>query len=166
MKFFLDTASLKDISWAAQVGLIDGVTTNPSLLAKQAGDLDPKDVLKEICSLVEGPVSAEVVALDTDGMLRDGGELAKIADNVVVKIPMTEAGLVAVRRLAADGIKTNVTLCFSSVQCLIAAKAGASYVSPFIGRVADVGQEGMGVIRGARPILVKHNIETEILPPS
>src|SRR5207247_2162632 len=94
MKFFLDTASLKDISWAAQAGLIDGVTTNPSLLAKQAGDLDPKDVLKEICSLVEGPVSAEVVALDTDGMLREGGELAKIADNIVVKIPMTEAGLV------------------------------------------------------------------------
>src|SRR5438128_4109596 len=124
MKFFLDTASLKDISWASQAGLIDGVTTNPSLLAKQAGDLDPKDVLKEICSLVEGPVSAEVVALDTDAMVREGGELAKIADNIVVKIPMTEAGMVAVRRLASEGIKTNVTLCFSSVQCLIAAKAG------------------------------------------
>src|SRR2546426_811925 len=167
MKFFLDTASLKDISWAAQVGLIDGVTTNPSLLAKQAGDLDPKDVLKEICSLVEGPVSAEVVALDTDGMLRDGGELAKIADNVVVKIPMTEAGMVAVRRLAADGIKTNVTLCFSSVQCLIAAKAGASYVSPFIGRLDDVGQEGMDVIREARVIFDNYQIATQILaePP-
>src|SRR5256712_3648925 len=147
MKFFLDAASLKDISWAAQVGLIDGVTTNPSLLAKQAGDLDPKDVLKEICSLVEGPVSAEVVALDTDAMVREGGELAKIADNIVVKIPMTEAGMVAVRRLASEGIKTNVTLCFSSVQCLIAAKAGATYVSPFIGRLDDVGQEGMDVIR-------------------
>src|SRR2546422_3278809 len=116
MKFFLDTASLKDISWAAQAGLIDGITTNPSLLAKQAGDLDPKDVLKEICSLVEGPVSAEVVALDTDAMVREGGELAKIADNIVVKIPMTEAGMVAVRRLASEGIKTNVTLCFSSVR--------------------------------------------------
>src|SRR2546430_12310596 len=126
MKFFLDTASLKDISWASQAGLIDGVTTNPSLLAKQAGDLDPKDVLKEICSLVEGPVSAEVVALDTDAMVREGGELAKIADNIVVKIPMTEAGTQAVRRLASEGIKTNVTLCFSSVQCLIAAKAGAT----------------------------------------
>src|SRR5256712_7723839 len=146
MKFFLDTASLKDISWAAQVGLIDGVTTNPSLLAKQAGDLDPKDVLKEICSLVEGPVSAEVVALDTDGMLREGGELAKIADNVVVKIPMTEAGMVAVRRLAADRIKTKVALCFASVQCLIAAKAGASYRSPVIRRLGHLGQGGMGVI--------------------
>src|SRR5436305_15150176 len=111
MKFFLDTASLKDISWAAQAGLIDGVTTNPSLLAKQAGDLDPKDVLKEICSLVEGPVSAEVVALDTDGMLREGGELAEIADNIGGKTPMTEAGTVAVRRLASGGIRTNVRLC-------------------------------------------------------
>src|SRR5205823_4863420 len=108
---------------------------NPSLLAKQAGDLDPRDVLKEICSLVDGPVSAEVVGLETDGMVREGSGLAKIADNIVVKIPMTEAGMVAVRRLATDGIKTNVTLCFSSVQCLIAAKAGATYVSPFIGRL-------------------------------
>src|SRR5207244_6821009 len=109
MKFFLDTASLKEISWAAQAGLIDGVTTNPSLLAKQAGDVDPKDVLKEICSVVEGPVSAEVVALDTDGMVTEGARLAEIADNIVVKIPMTEAGMVAVRQLAADGIRTNVT---------------------------------------------------------
>jgi len=137
MKFFLDTASLKDISWAAQAGLIDGITTNPSLLAKQAGDLDPRDVLKEICSLVDGPVSAEVVAVDSDGMVREGKQLAKIADNIVVKIPMLEAGMVAVRRLAGEGIKTNVTLCFSSVQCLVAAKAGASYVSPFIGRLDD-----------------------------
>src|SRR6266550_1263829 len=133
MKFFLDTASLKDISWAAQAGLIDGITTNPSLLAKQAGDLDPRDVLKEICSLVEGPVSAEVVA---------------------------------VRRLAEAGIKTNVTLCFSSVQCLIAAKAGAAYVSPFIGRLDDVGQEGMDVIREARVIFDNYQIGTEILAAS
>ena len=166
MKFFLDTASLKDISWAAQAGLIDGVTTNPTLLAKQAGDLDPRDVLKEICSLVEGPVSAEVVALDTDGMVREGSELAKIADNIVVKIPMTEAGMVAVRRLATDGIKTNVTLCFSSVQCLIAAKAGATYVSPFIGRLDDVGQEGMDVIREARVIFDNYQLATEILVAS
>jgi transaldolase len=166
MKFFLDTASLKDITWAAQAGLIDGVTTNPSLLSKQAGDLDPRDVLKEICSLVEGPVSAEVVAVDTDGMLKEGRELAKIADNVVVKIPMTEAGMVAVRQLAGDGIKTNVTLCFSSVQCLIAAKAGAGYVSPFIGRIDDVGQEGMDVIREARVIFDNYQIRTEILAAS
>ncbi len=166
MKFFLDTASLKDITWAAQAGLIDGVTTNPSLLSKQAGDLDPRDVLKEICSLVEGPVSAEVIAVDTDGMLKEGRELARIADNVVVKIPMTEAGMVAVRQLAGDGIKTNVTLCFSSVQCLIAAKAGAGYVSPFIGRIDDVGQEGMDVIREARVIFDNYQIRTEILAAS
>jgi transaldolase len=166
MKFFLDTASLKDISWAAQAGLIDGITTNPSLLAKQAGDLDPKDVLKEICSLVEGPVSAEVVAIDTEGMLREGRQLARIADNIVVKIPMLEDGMVAVRRLVADGIKTNVTLCFSSVQCLIAAKAGATYVSPFIGRIDDVGQEGMDVIREARTIFDNYAIATQILAAS
>src|SRR2546425_478343 len=111
MKFFLDTASLKDISWAAQAGLIDGITTNPSLLAKQAGDLDPRDVLKEICSLVEGPVSAEVVAVEADAMVREGKELAKIADNIVVKIPMLEAG-------------SSRRCCPRSVQCLIAAKAG------------------------------------------
>src|SRR5256884_7192416 len=149
MKFFLDTASLKDISWAAQAGLIDGITTNPSLLANQAGDLDPRDVLKEICSLVDGPVSAEVVAVDSDGMVREGKQLAKIADNIVVKIPMLEAGMVAVRRLAGEGIKTKVTLCFSSVQCLVAAKAGASYASPFIRRLDDLGQEGVDVIREA-----------------
>src|SRR5258706_3856516 len=129
MKFFLDTASLKDISWAAQAGLIDGITTNPSLLAKQAGDLDPRDVLKEICSLVEGPVSAEVVAVDADGMVREGKELAKIADNIVVKVPMLEAGIGAVQRPAAAGINTNVTLCFSSVDWLIAAQAGAAAVN-------------------------------------
>lgn len=166
MKFFLDTASLKDISWAAQAGLIDGITTNPSLLAKQAGDLDPRDVLKEICSLVEGPVSAEVVAIDTEGMTKEGKALAKIADNIVVKIPMLEEGMVAVRRLTADGIRTNVTLCFSSVQCLIAAKAGATYVSPFIGRLDDVGQDGMDVIREARQIFDNYAIATHILAAS
>lgn len=166
MKFFLDTANLKDISWAAQAGLIDGITTNPSLLAKFAGDVDPRDVLKEICSLVEGPVSAEVIAVDADGMVREGESLVKIADNIVVKIPMTEAGMVAVRRLSRQGIKTNVTLCFSSVQCLIAAKAGASYVSPFIGRLDDVGQEGMDVIRETRVIFDNYHYETEILAAS
>lgn len=166
MKFFLDTANLKDISWAAQAGLIDGITTNPSLLAKFAGDVDPRDVLKEICSLVEGPVSAEVIAIDADGMVREGESLMKIADNIVVKIPMTEAGMVAVRRLSKQGIKTNVTLCFSSVQCLIAAKAGASYVSPFIGRLDDVGQEGMDVIRETRVIFDNYQYATEILAAS
>jgi len=166
MKFFLDTASLKDITWATQAGLIDGITTNPSLLAKQAGDLDPRDVLKEICSLVEGPVSAEVVAVDTEGMVKEGTSLAKIADNIVVKVPMLADGMVAVRRLTAAGIRTNVTLCFSSPQCLIAAKAGATYVSPFIGRLDDVGQEGMDVIREARVIFDNYSIETQILAAS
>ncbi|HKC48273.1 MAG TPA: fructose-6-phosphate aldolase [Gemmatimonadales bacterium] len=166
MKFFLDTASLKDISWAVQAGLIDGITTNPTLLSKQAGDLDPRDVLKEICSIVEGPVSAEVVGTDTDGMLTEGRSLAKIADNIVVKIPMLEAGMVAVRRLASEGIRTNVTLCFSSVQCLVAAKAGATYVSPFIGRIDDVGQEGMDVIRETRQMFDNYAIATQILAAS
>src|SRR6185312_10281110 len=166
MKFFLDSANLKDISWASQAGLIDGITTNPTLLSKQAGDLDPRDVLKEICSLVEGPVSAEVVAVDAEGMVKEGNELVKIADNIVVKIPMLADGMIAVRRLTAAGIRTNVTLCFSSVQCLFAAKAGASYVSPFIGRLDDVGQEGMDVIREARAIFDNYNIETEILAAS
>src|SRR5260221_12973836 len=166
MKFFLDSANLKDISWATQAGLIDGITTNPSLLAKVASDLDPRDVLKEICSLVDGPVSAEVVAVESDAMVREGHELAKIADNIVVKIPMIEAGMVAVRRLASEGIRANVTLCFSSVQCLIAAKAGAAYVSPFIGRIDDVGQEGMEVIRETRVIFDNYQIATEILAAS
>ena len=166
MKFFLDTANLGDIRWAAQAGLIDGITTNPTLLAKVSGDLEPTDVLKEICSLVEGPVSAEVVAVDADGMYREGKELAKLADNIVVKIPMLEDGMIALRRLASDGIKVNVTLCFSSVQCLIAAKAGAAYVSPFIGRLDDVGQEGMDVIRETRTIYDNYAIETEILAAS
>ncbi|HTR21173.1 MAG TPA: fructose-6-phosphate aldolase [Gemmatimonadales bacterium] len=166
MKFFLDTASLKDISWAAQAGLIDGITTNPSLLAKQAGDLDPRDVLKEICSLVEGPVSAEVVATDAEGMVSEGRSLAKIADNIVVKIPVIPDGIVAVKRLTSDGIRVNVTLCFSSLQCLIAAKAGATYVSPFIGRLDDVGQDGMDVIREARTIFDNYQIATQILAAS
>src|SRR5438876_12206899 len=118
MKFFLDTASLKDISWAAQAGLIDGITTNPSLLAKQAGDLDPRDVLKEICSLLDGPASAEVVAIDADGMVREGKDLAKLADHVDAKIPMLDAGMAPVRRLADDRSTTNVALRFSGVHRL------------------------------------------------
>jgi transaldolase len=166
MQFFLDTANLSDIRWAAQAGLIDGVTTNPTLLAKVAGELEPRDVLKEICSLVEGPVSAEVVTVRGDEMYSEGKELARLADNIVVKIPMIEDGLPAIRRLSADGIRVNVTLCFSSVQCLIAAKAGATYVSPFIGRLDDVGQDGMDVIREARQIFDNYDIETHILAAS
>ena len=166
MKFFLDTAALAEIRWASQRGLIDGVTTNPTLMAQHAGDVDPVDVLKEICSVVDGDVSAEVVAVDADGMYDEGRELAKIADNVVVKIPMIEDGLVATRRLVADGIKVNVTLAFSSVQCLVAAKAGATYVSPFLGRLDDVGHDAMDIIRETRLIFDNYQYETEILAAS
>ncbi len=166
MKFFLDTANLAEIRWAAGAGLIDGITTNPSLLARVAGDLDPRDILKEICSLVDGPISAEVVAVETDAMVTEGRALAAIADNIVVKIPMIEAGITAVRQLSGEGIRVNVTLCFSSVQCLIAAKAGAAYVSPFIGRLDDVGQDGMDVIRETRVIFDNYDLGTEILAAS
>jgi transaldolase len=166
MKLFLDTASLKDIGWAAHAGLIDGVTTNPSLLAQHAADLDPADVLKEICSLVDGPVSAEVIATDADGMVAEGRRFAALADNIVVKIPMIEPGLVAVRRLRAEDIPTNVTLCFSSVQCLLAAKAGATYVSAFVGRLDDAGQDGMEVVRETRAVFDGHGFTTQILAAS
>ncbi|MFQ6046273.1 MAG: fructose-6-phosphate aldolase [Gemmatimonadales bacterium] len=166
MKLFLDTADLSEIRWASQAGLIDGVTTNPTLLSKVAGDLDPDDVLKEICSLVDGPVSAEVVAVDTEGMYSEGRELSKLAENIVVKIPMIEDGMIAVRRLVADGINVNVTLCFSSVQCLMAAKAGATYVSPFLGRLDDVGHDGMEVVRETRQIFDNYSIEAQLLAAS
>jgi len=166
MKFFLDTADLGDIRWAAQAGLIDGVTTNPTLLAKHAGDVDPRDVLKEICSLVDGPISAEVVAVDAEGMYEEGRDLARLAENIVVKIPMIEDGLMATRRLSAEGIKINVTLAFSSVQCLLAAKAGATYVSPFLGRLDDVGHDAMDIVREARVIFDNYGLETQILAAS
>jgi len=166
MKFFLDTAHLGDIRWATQAGLIDGITTNPSLIAKVAGDVEPRDIMKEICSMVDGPVSAEVVATEAEAMHREGVELAKLAENIVVKIPMIGEGLIAVRRLSVDGIKVNVTLCFSSMQCLLAAKAGATFVSPFIGRLDDVSHEGMDVIREARVIFDNYGYETEILAAS
>ena len=166
MKFFLDTADLSEIRWAAMAGLIDGVTTNPTLLSQSAGDVEPESVLQEICSLVEGPVSAEVVAVDADGMYEEGRKLAKLADNIVVKIPMLEDGMVATRRLAADGINVNVTLAFSSVQCLIAAKAGATFISPFLGRLDDIGHDGMDVIRETRQIYDNYGIETSILAAS
>lgn len=166
MKFFLDSASLSEIEWASESGLIDGVTTNPSLMAKDLGDLDPRDVIRRICDMVDGPVSAEVIALTPEEMYQEGKELAAIADNVIVKIPMIEDGLLATRRLANEGIKVNVTLCFSSVQCLLAAKAGAAYVSPFVGRVDDIGQIGMEIISEARQIFDNYGIETEILAAS
>ncbi|HEX9690560.1 MAG TPA: fructose-6-phosphate aldolase [Gemmatimonadales bacterium] len=166
MRFFLDTADLSEIRWAAQAGLIDGVTTNPTLLSQSAGDVDPQDVLKEICSLVDGPVSAEVVAVEAEGMYEEGRKLAKLAENIVVKIPMLEDGMIATRRLTAEGVRVNVTLAFSSVQCLIAAKAGAAFVSPFLGRLDDIGHDGMDVIRETRQIYDNYGIETAILAAS
>ena len=166
MRFFLDTASLADIRWAAQAGLIDGITTNPSLLYKHAVDLEPNDVLREICSLVDGPVSAEVVAVDAERMYEEGKQLAKIDDNIVVKIPMLEEGMTAVRKLRADGIPVNVTLCFTSLQCLVAAKAGATFVSPFLGRLDDIGHDSMDVIRETRQIFDNYAYETAILAAS
>lgn len=166
MKFFLDTAEVADIKWAASAGLIDGVTTNPSLMSRDAGETDPKEILADICAAVEGPVSAEVIAVEADGMYQEGRELAKIAENIVIKIPMIEDGLVATRKLVADGIKVNVTLAFSSVQCLLAAKAGATYVSPFLGRLDDIGHDAMEIIRETRLIYDNYDYETEILAAS
>lgn len=166
MRFFLDTANLAEIEWAASAGLIDGVTTNPTLLAKDAGEVDPNDVLKQICSVVSGPVNAEVISVDGEGMYEEGRKLARIADNIVVKIPMIEEGMQAVHRLRAEGIGVNVTLCFSSVQCLVAAKAGATFVSPFLGRLDDIGHDGMDVVRETRVIFDNYAIETDLLAAS
>lgn len=164
MKFFVDTADIGAIRDLAACGLIDGVTTNPSLIMKAGGDF--KETIAAICKAVDGPVSAEVVATDTDGMLREGRTLAAIADNVVVKLPLTMPGLSACRRFAAEGIRTNVTLCFSPAQGLLAAKARASYVSPFIGRLDDIGQDGMALIRDLRQIFDNYDFRTEILAAS
>ena len=167
MKFFLDTADLGEIRRAADAGLIDGITTNPTLLAKAAGaGGNPRDILAEICRTVPGPISAEVVATEAEAMLREGHELARIADNVVVKVPLTEAGLVACRRFRADGIRVNVTLCFSPVQALIAAKAGASYISPFVGRLDDISSDGMELIGQIVQIYHNYDYDTEVLVAS
>ena len=166
MKFFLDTANLAEIEWAVNAGLIDGITTNPTLLARDAGETDPNDLLQQICATVNGPISAEVISVDAEGMYEEGRKLARIADNIVIKIPMIEEGMQAVHRLKAEGIGVNVTLCFSSVQCLIAAKAGATFVSPFLGRLDDIGHDGMDVIRETRLIFDNYAIETELLAAS
>jgi transaldolase len=167
MKFFLDTADVAEIQRAAESGLIDGITTNPSLLAKAAGaDHDPQDILKQICAIVPGPISAEVVALDFETMVSEGKKLAKLADNIVVKVPLTEAGLKACRAFRADGIKVNVTLCFSPTQALVAAKAGATFISPFVGRLDDVSHNGMELIEQIVQIYQNYDFETEVLVAS
>jgi transaldolase len=167
MKFFLDSADLTEIRRAMAAGLIDGITTNPSLLAKVAGaDHEPRDLLREIAGLVPGPISAEVVALEKGEMLREGRELAKIADNIVVKVPLTEDGLNACRQFRSEGIGVNVTLCFSPAQALLAAKAGASYISPFVGRLDDVSQDGMELISQIVQIYSNYDFRTEVLVAS
>ena len=165
MKFFIDTANLDEIREANELGLIDGVTTNPSLVAKE-GDVDFKEHIATICSLVKGDVSAEVTALDTEGMLREGRELAKIAPNVVVKCPLTLEGLKATRIFTAEGTKVNVTLCFSAAQAILAAKAGAAYISPFIGRLDDTATNGMQVIQDIVQIYGNYGYKTEVLAAS
>lgn len=166
MKIFLDTADLSEIRRAADANLIDGITTNPSLIAKVAGDTDPKEIYLEICETVDGPISAEVVATDRDTMLSEGKKLAAIHDNIVVKVPLTEDGLKACRALGAEGIRTNVTLCFSVSQALLAAKAGATFVSPFVGRIDDISGEGMQLIHQIRQVYDNYGFDTEILAAS
>ncbi len=166
MKIFLDTADLQEIRRAERAGLIDGVTTNPSLMAKVVGEADVAGYMKEVADAVAGPVSLEVLATDADGMFTQGRDLARIANNIVVKCPLTEEGLVATRRLRAEGIGVNVTLCFSPSQALLAAKAGASFISPFVGRLDDVSHEGMELIAQIREIYDNYGFDTEILVAS
>ena len=166
MKIFLDTADLGEIRSAADAGLVDGITTNPSLISKVAGDRDPKDVYLEICEIVDGPISLEVVGVDRHTMVAEGRKLAAIHENAVVKVPLTEDGLKACRDLRAEGLHTNVTLCFSVSQALLAAKAGATYVSPFVGRIDDVSGEGMDLIRQIRQVYDNYGYETQILAAS
>ena len=164
MKFFVDTADVVDIRDLADAGLLDGVTTNPSLIAKSGRAF--KEVIAEICKIVEGPVSAEVTALDFAGMIREGNDLRKIAKNVTVKVPLTIDGLKACKALRADGAMVNVTLCFSANQALLAAKAGASFISPFVGRLDDIHLEGMDLISEIRQIYDNYGFDTEILVAS
>ncbi len=164
MKIFIDSGDLADIKEAHAMGAIDGVTTNPSLLAK-AG-LPTKEAITQICAIVDGPISAEVIATDTAGILREGRELAKIHANVVVKVPLIAAGLKAVKVFAAEGIKTNVTLCFSAPQAMMAAKAGATFISPFVGRIDDTGGDGMLLVEQIVTIYRNYGFKTEVLTAS
>lgn len=165
MKFFLDSANLGEIREAAELGLIDGVTTNPSLVAKEGG-VEFKNHIAAICEIVKGDVSAEVTSLDAEGMLREGREYAQIAPNVVIKCPLTRDGLKATRQLSSESIRVNVTLCFSASQAILAAKAGAAYVSPFMGRLDDVGQNGLAVLAEIVEIYRNYDWQTEVLASS
>jgi len=164
MKFFIDTANLDEIRKGVEMGMVDGVTTNPSLVAKENKSFE--ELLQEICSIVDGPVSAEVVSLEADGMYKEAKVLAPMSDNIVIKIPMVVEGLKAVKKLTAEGIKTNVTLVFSAAQALLAAKAGATYVSPFVGRLDDIGEHGMDLIGDIMTIYRNYGYESEVIVAS
>lgn len=164
MKFFIDTADVNEIKEADSLGILDGVTTNPTLISRTGRPF--KETIEEICSIVKGPVSAEVVSVDTEGIIKEGRELVKIADNIVVKVPLIKDGLKAVKVLTSEGIKVNVTLCFSSNQALLAAKAGGTYISPFVGRLDDKGHTGMEVIDEIRTIYDNYGFETQIIVAS
>jgi transaldolase len=164
MKLFLDTGNIKDIETYCAIGIIDGVTTNPSLMAKESGD--PRQITKRICDIVKGPVSAEVIATDVDGMIREGKDLATIDPHVVIKVPFGKAGVQACKTLRAEGIRVNVTLVFSAAQALLAAKVGATYVSPFVGRLDDIATDGMELIRQIVDIYRNYDFQTEVLAAS
>ncbi len=164
MKFFMDTANIDEIKEAHSMGMVDGVTTNPSLIAKEGRDFE--EIIRNICEIVDGPISAEVISIDAEGMIKEARQLAKIHENIVVKIPMTVDGLKATRRLVEEGIKTNVTLVFSPLQALMAAKAGATFVSPFIGRLDDLSQEGLLLVEQIVEIYSNYAFDTEIIVAS
>jgi transaldolase len=164
MKFFIDTANVEEIKKAIALGVADGVTTNPTLIAREAGK--PEEIYSAICSLIDGPVCAEVISLDSAGIIREGRELAKIAKNIVIKIPVTKEGLIAVKVLEGEGIRTLVTLIFSPLQALLAAKAGASFVCPFVGRLDDTGQVGMELIEQILSIFANYEFQTEVIVAS
>jgi len=164
MEFFLDTGIVSEIKEAILLGIIDGVTTNPSLIAKSGRKQE--DVIREICSLIDGPISAEVIALDLEGMIKEGEELSKIHKNVVIKLPLTEAGISACKYFSTKNIKTNVTLCFSVNQALLAAKAGATYISPFVGRLDDIGHSGNDLLSEIRSLYDNFGFKTKILAAS
>jgi transaldolase len=164
MKFFIDTANLEEIATANELGLLDGVTTNPTLVAKEKRNSE--ELLKEICTLVDGPVSAEVVSTESKGMVKEARQLAKLADNIIIKIPMITEGIKATKILAKENIRTNVTLVFTPVQALMAAKAGASYVSPFIGRLDDISTVGIGIVEEIVTIYENYGFETEVIVAS
>ena len=164
MKFFIDTANIEEIKKGLALGMVDGVTTNPSLISREQRPFN--EILADICQLVDGPISAEVISLDAEGMMSEARELAKIHQNIVVKVPMTEEGLKTVNQLTAENIKTNVTLIFSATQALLAAKAGATYVSPFVGRLDDISQDGMVLVNDIMTILTNYNLKTEVIVAS